>query len=69
MPEGEAARIPAAHLGPEVPITADTATRVLDKLQRKDGFHIFREPVTDDVVCGPTPSYSLHCSPVRPDGQ
>lgn len=52
VPEGSsAAAIPKAQQGPEVQPTLDTVARLLDKLQKKDTYHIFREPVTDEVVC------------------
>lgn len=51
VPEGRsAATIPEAQQGPEVQPTLDTVARLLDKLQKKDTYHIFREPVTDEVV-------------------
>ncbi len=40
----------AAELRPDIPITRQDVTRVLDRVQQKDWYEIFKEPVTDDVV-------------------
>ncbi|KAK9863750.1 hypothetical protein WJX84_003356 [Apatococcus fuscideae] len=42
----------AAELRPDIPITRQDVTRVLDRVQQKDWYEIFKEPVTDDVAPG-----------------
>ena len=36
--------------GPEIPPAPPDIQRVMDKVQKRDLFHIFKEPVTDTMV-------------------
>lgn len=40
----------AAPPGPELPPQPADIERVMDKVQKRDNFHIFKEPVTDAMV-------------------
>lgn len=46
--EPEAASAPPP--GPEIPPAPPDIQRVMDKVQKRDLFHIFKEPVTDAMV-------------------
>lgn len=49
--EPEAASAPPP--GPEIPPQPTDIERVMDKVQKRDVFQIFKEPVTDAVVGRP----------------
>ncbi len=40
----------AAEQQPDIPVTRQDLLRVVDRVQQKDWYEIFKEPVTDDVV-------------------
>ena len=49
----------AALSGPDVPPTREEVKRIIQRMQKKDIYGIFREPVTDEMVRCP---YSSACS-------
>ena len=48
----------AALSGPDVPPTREEVRRIIARMQKKDIYGIFREPVTDEMVRRPLPFFT-----------